>query len=361
MIIYSETIFAFIEKCEQYIKDIINHETPYSRLKRRVLVINKYYPVSVVVFLEKAQLGYYCPQSYQIGLNEKLIYNIKEHTLKDILRHELAHFFCDVLYGEDTSAHGENFLKVCQNFKWDKNISKASLDIEKSLTHKSGQLDSERIITQVKNLLELAKSDNEHEASLATAKANALLLKHNLEKASLDQDYFYVDLIYKSKKNNSKVASFYQILQHFLVCPLILYRRDGVYLEVTGDKENIELARYLIEYLDREFEALWKTKHNLKGLRAKNSFFEGLALGFCEKLENQSSNFGLDDQKALIKINQDLKEKQQRVHRRLSRSSSARKSDKEAMYSGRKAGHKLKVNLPLKNKKSKLLSWRKNA
>ena len=219
MIIYSETIFAFIEKCEQYIKDIINHETPYSRLKRRVLVINKYYPVSVVVFSDKAQLGYYCPQSYQIGLNEKLIYNIKEHTLKDILRHELAHFFCDVLYGEDTSAHGENFLKVCQNFKWDKNISKASLDIEKSLTHKSGQLDSERIITKVKNLLELAKSDNEHEASLATAKANALLLKHNLEKASLDQDYFYVDLIYKSKKNNSKVASFYQILQHFLVCP----------------------------------------------------------------------------------------------------------------------------------------------
>lgn len=360
MRIYSENIFSFIYKCEDHMKKIINAETPFRFAKSRIHINNMMYPLKIIIFPHSGQLGFFCAESFKIGLNECLMYQAKEHVLKNIIRHELAHFFCHVLYENQDRPHGMIFKQLCLQYKWDQAVSKASMNIDMENNRYVGNLDSEKLIIKIKNLLKLAESDNEHEASLATLKANQLLLKHNLKNIKLDNSLTYVDTVYESKRYNSKMSSIYKILEHFMVRPIIVYKTNSVTIEVTGKKENIELASYLAGFLDMEFERLWFSKKHLKGLRAKNSFFTGIALGFCEKLNLAKNSFSEEESKSLTKISNDLSLIHKKIHQGMSNFGSSRTNDHNALINGKEAGKNLNINPAIKsNKKEKshLLSW----
>ena len=129
MLIYSEATFTFIAKCQNYLKEIINSETDL-KLNRSRFTFNKHtYPLSIVTFTGLNKIGYFDGSNYQIGLNSNLMFSTKEPVLKDILRHEFAHYITMIKYG-DVLPHGDEFKNVCEDYGWSKSISKATMDIQ---------------------------------------------------------------------------------------------------------------------------------------------------------------------------------------------------------------------------------------
>lgn len=358
MKIYSETIFSFIDKCEKYLKEIITKETPFELKRSRFKYKNYTYPIHLVVFTDSNSLGYFDRHTFQIGLHESIMYQAKDHVLKNILRHELAHYICFIEGNECDKPHGDSFKEVCQRLGWEEQVKKAAIDIEIE-NNFEGNLESEKTITRVKALLSLAQSDNKHEAELATLKANQLLLKYNISNLNTSNEKTYTKSVLTYKKRNSKMSAIYEILKHFLVKPVFTYGHKQVSLEVSGSKENIELALYVSDFLEKELEKLWNEAKNLSGLRAKNSFFHGVARGYDDKINMVAKEFTRDEQKALIVLNDQLDIKVQRIYRRLSSSSSGSSIDSNAFSKGKITGKNLTINNAIKNKtKTALLGWR---
>jgi hypothetical protein len=359
--IYSETTFSFIAKCQKYLKDIIKTETEL-KIKTSRFVFNKFtYPISIVTFTGSQKIGYFDSSNYEIGLNANLIYTVKEPVLKDILRHEFAHFITFLKHGA-VLPHGDEFKSVCTEYGWSKSISKASMDIELANTEMTGDLKTEKLINKIKNLLKLSDSSNEHEASLATTKANALMIKHNLERINSDpEETLYVQEVYFSKKRNAKLSAIYSIISHFLVTPVMNYTSEGVRLEITGQKTNIEIGQYICEFLDRELDKLWllaKYKNNLKGLKQKNSFFAGVAKGFDAKMNEGEKDLTQAEGRELVAFKNDLRHKTDRIYGRLRSSGSSASIDHKTLGLGKAAGKNLTINKGLKGSKViKQLGW----
>lgn len=367
MKIYTETTFAFIEKCKSYVKEILNNETDIAFKKSRITYNQYTFPLNIITFVDSQKIGYFDSSNYEIGLNSNLIFSVKEPVLKDILRHELAHYITMLKHG-DVLPHGKEFQSICQFYNWNKSISKASMNIELANNELTGDLKTEKMISKIKNLLRLSQSDNEHEAKLATVKANELMLKHNLERVSCfknrdpesHEETIYIDTVYTSKKRNSKLSAIYSVLTHFLVSPVINYTSEGVRLEIAGNKTNIEIGKYIAEFLNRELDKLWaiaKYKNNLKGLKQKNSFFAGVARGFDQKMHQQNSNLSSQESSSLILIKEDLKIKTDKIYGRLRSSTSKNTIDRTSLNLGQNAGKNLTIHKGLTSTNTKKLGW----
>jgi hypothetical protein len=363
MFIYSETSFAFIHRCEQYTKDIMRYEVNLPMERSRFLYQGVYYPLSIVVFEGQNKLGFFDPTYYQLGLNQALMYSTKDKVLKDIIRHELAHYLTLIFYGPECPAHGEEFKVVCHRFGWASDVSYASADITLLNQKIEGDLKAEQIIHKVQKLLKLAQSDNIHEAEQATLKANQLLLRYNIDKLQNKNEFetLFVARAISCKRKNAKLTAIYDIIKHFMVSPILRYGRGEVSLEVTGTKANIELALYIADFLNLELERLWQNfskQHNSKGSRAKNSFYQGMAKGHAQKMEQTLRTLNSEDSKALIAINQELKTGVKKIYRRISSTSSNALLDETSFNAGKMAGAKLTINKAIKNNtKTKLIGW----
>lgn len=356
MKVYSETIFSFIDKCELMLKDILKKESDL-RVRRKRFEFNGYlYPIDVIVF-EGKSLGYFDSNHYQIGINKALVFQAKDKVLKDILRHELAHYLTFLNHGADVQAHGSEFQQICKKHSWPSEVSKASMDLG-SANLVEGDIASEKILNKVKNLLKLAESSNPHEAELATIKANQLLLKHNLNYTGQSQDeYLYVKKILSQKRKDAKISALYDIIRHFMVKPVLTYGKNEVSLEVTGSKTNLELAEYVVGFLNEELERLWlgfKKEHSLKGIKAKNSFFYGVAKGYDAKIQNAQASFSTEESRALTIISNALDVQVQRIYNRLSSTSSSSRRDNNSFNLGKKAGSSLNINKGVKSNSSPL-------
>jgi len=357
MKVYSEATVSFALKCEALLKDIIKNECHF-KIRRTRFEWNHYtYPVQIVIITSTSKLGYFDHHTYQIGLNQNLMYTVKDDVLKNILRHEFAHYLTYLTYPEHRHPHGDEFKEICEIYKWNDSISKASLNIDLA-NETIGNLESEKIIHKIKSLLKLSESDNQHEAEQATLYANKLLLKHNIKSLHSHDKILFVETVLTSKKRSAKLSSIYDILKNFLVKPVLIYGKKQVSIEVTGSFENIELAKYIASFLDAEFERLWLKQTHLKGMRAKNSFFLGISHGYNQKINSVQKEFSTDEKKALIVIKKDLDERINQIYRRLSGTTSTRTNDKSAYSAGESAGKKLTINQAIKNTKNILkLNW----
>lgn len=353
MKVFSENIHLFCKKCETHLKLILTDEVGAKVARSRFIYNYLSLPLRVVLFESNSTLGYFDPHTYQIALNKKLMFGMKEKTLKDILRHELAHYINFIENQVTVMAHGPEFKAICTRFGWDKSISKASLDIDLSESKLEGDLNAEKLKTKFKALLKLSESDNPHEAELATIKANQLLLKYNLNTIeNIDENIIYSNVLMTVKKKSAKLTAIYDILQTFMVKPVLVYGHKQVALEANGPKENVELAEYVANFLDLEFENLWK-KNDLKGLKAKNSFFSGLAKGYLSKSDEMRSNQDASMKNALIKIEKNLNANMNLIYNRMSHTSSKSSIDAGAFDRGKKAGKSLTINQAVKNKSGK--------
>ena len=359
MILYSDTILSFIARIKQYAFSILKEEAHLDIRSKYLYFRNYRYELEFVVFSGK-QLGTCHPRLSQIGLNCHLMYTAKTEVIKNILRHELAHYLAALHYGYDIPAHGWEFKQICKKYEWGKEVYAAQGDIKSENNDIEGDIPSEKIITKVKKLMSLSQSDNQHESELATAKANQLLLQHNLERVShLDftkEQNTYVKNILGNKQINAKMNAIFEILSTFYIRPIYNKGAGVVYIQVIGQKENVELAEYVGIYLDRELEHLWqinRKKWRLSGNREKKWFMLGVAKGYKEKIQQHTEPIIKENSKDIALLEEDLNKCVHLVHPYLGsvRFSHSNPSIRSGLI-GKEAGSNLSINPAIRNQKN---------
>ncbi len=325
------------------VREILTH-CGFEVRRTRFVFKNRLYPIQVVIF-EGHELGHFIQSYYQIGLNKNLLYLAKDSVIRDILKHEIAHYLTFLNFGSCAS-HGKEFHSICEQYGFPPEVSKATLNISEANENKEGDIVSEKILDRVKKLLTLAQSSNLHEAELATLKANEILLRHNLSSIPNEQETIYLERFMHQKRKDAKMEAIVEIIKHFIVRPVISYGQETCCLEVSGSLTNVKLASYVIHFLLREMDLLWmeaKNSHKLEGLRAKNSFFYGLAKGFQLKIEASKNQFEVSDKKSLVLVEKDLIKKTQMIYRRLSSATSHSQIDSKAKDVGIERGKNLNI------------------
>jgi len=364
MHLYSETALIFLTKVRAFSFEILKKEMGLPFQKKRLFYNNRYYPLDFVIFEHEKFLGEYDPNYYQIKINKNLIFHSNDHHLRNILRHELAHYITHIIFGLEVQAHGKEFQSVCQRFNFSKEISSASVELNKlSGTHST--LEETKILNKIKKLLRLSQSDNEYEATLATQKANDLLKAHNinfLESTDEEKNNETTLLrVMETKKITSKHQAIYKILHHFYVSPVFSYGVKSKSLEIIGERQNVLCAEYIAHFLDKTLEQLYsreRKKSGITGTRAKNSFMLGIAEGFCEKLSSNNQKEATDNND-LISLQQALQIHLNRVYPNIrGRQSKEKKLDTKARLLGKQQGKNISISPGITNKlKQKLLSY----
>lgn len=359
MRVYSSTLNAFTARLKAEVKEILKNEMGFSVKRSRFLFNGYLYPFSLVAFESPDKLGWFNPDNFQIGINKNLVFLAKPEVLKNILRHELAHMHVYLNYSEAVQAHGAEFRQTCRDFGWGEEVYKAYGDLKKENSLTSAP-EFEKILSKVKKLLKLASSANQHEASAATAKANELLLKYNLD--HIDQteesdEEVCVKNVYEAKRKNVQMSALYEILENFYVQPVFNRGQHKAYLEVIGSRTNVEMADYMAKFLVNEFERLYKLS-GLKGTSAKNSFIRGIAEGFNEKIEAQKKS-DPSLKRELIRLDKVLKAQVEIVYSRMGSSSSSVSShDAHANSLGKQAGSNLNINKGLSQGRQKQIGYK---
>jgi hypothetical protein len=276
------------------------------------------------------------------------MYSAKDQVLKDLLRHELAHYFTYIAHwdtGLDYSAHGAEFRAICDKYQLAPELRPASMDVRSQNDAIEGELESEAIIAKIQKLMSLARSDNENEAELATLRANELMVKHNLDaKAAAgdgDGDVEYcVRLVIASRRSNPRIAAIGRILREFFVYPV--FASEG--LEVTGTRENVENAEYIASYLNRELASLWRAARAGNRRLKEKAFMTALATSYKRKLEGARQQLSESDRHVLVVMNDELERAGSGAYGGGLRStSSSYQSCRESASRGAEAGSKLDI------------------
>lgn len=163
----------------------------------------------------------------------------------------------------------------------------------------NAQVDNKEILEKVKKLLSLATSSNEHEANVATNKAQELLTRYNLTMQSISQlseyekveladepyikphqnyissiliKYFFVEIVYTSKYAGGTVDGRTKYRKHIML---------------AGTATNVVVAEYIFAFLSTSYLSLWlqyKRANNASETQRK-SYYAGLTKGLANKLD----------------------------------------------------------------------------
>ena len=339
-LLYSETICLFLKKVKKEAQAILKNEMALKCGIRRFWVKNIGYPFHFVVFEHPTKMGYFDSEMYEIGVNKCFLFEPDEN-LKDLLRHELAHYLTFITYGPSAPHHGKEFHHICALYGWKTEVARATVPPSK-------QKQSLRILEKVQKLFALSNSHHAHEAQLAMLKARELLLKYHLNHVPEDNDEMEIHRLFKQKRSSMKLQAIASILKHFFIYPVFNHGKGCVYLEIFGDPINVEIAIYVGHFLEKELEKLWKNSH-LKGLRAKNSFFRGIANGYDEKMKPSASQ-----EQAVISLENQLVKAASKAYPHLSMTFSRSYVDVKATQLGKDRGKKLMIRPGLREKSTTL-------
>ncbi len=236
-----------------------------------------------------AALGRWKRQFREICISEAHILSHPWHEVEQTLYHEMAHQFADeVLQAQDEKAHGAAFAEGCRRLR---------VEARASMRRSPDQDSADKVLAKVKKLLALAESQNAHEAEVAMATANRLLLQHNLDLAQANTQRTYrvqrVGPLYKAVAVTAKLVS--AILSEFFFVEAIwtseysaLQDRNLRRLELLGSDTNLQLACYVHDFLHHATQRLWRDEqHRHDGRTARREFETGVLLGFRDKLRSE--------------------------------------------------------------------------
>ncbi|MDX8430949.1 MAG: DUF2786 domain-containing protein [Candidatus Algichlamydia australiensis] len=324
------TTYLFPEKkireLEHLAIQIMKEEMRLS-IRGLTLTWNHYrYRLRILIFEDERRLGYFDPKHFEIGIHKAAT------NPADILRHELAHMIAYLRFNDLT--HSKAFRAICDEYGFPPEIKRATAPLLQEKTE-------ERIVQKIKKLLALSSSNNPHEAQNATLKAQELLLKHQITHLNEETD-MVMRRIFTFKRASSKIQSIAQILRTFGVHPIF----NSTTLEIFGPHLSVEIAEYVAHFLYHEFEQLYKEQTHLHGLAAKNSFFRGIADGYCQKIKQTQA----EHSRALYKIDYALQKALPLAYPHLRTTRSRVVNHKEGSRAGKKTGSKLNIRKGLSSK-----------
>jgi len=356
MIVYSKKIIQFVNEIKRTVKDILSKEIRLKVGRDRFLDQQQKasYPIKVVIYNNKSMLGYFDSNFYELGFHECLMHSSRKQ-LHNVIRHELAHYITFINYGETIQPHAVEFRTFCQEMGWGEEVYRATSCLEGG--QNASDIEESSVLRKVQKLMALAASCNKHEAEQAMIKSQQLLLKHNIESKYMgveDDEKVFLKRIMKQKKENAKMRSIAKILETFFVSTVYSRAGDFTYLEILGNALNVEIAEYVADVLHCELDNLWdqaQQRTNLRGAIAKNSFFLGLAKGYCNKIQALKQEYNSDITNALMVIEKKLIDAKAMAYQRLSSTKSNANYCRESSALGERMGRQLNIN-PAINKSS---------
>ncbi len=354
MIVYSKKIIQFVDEIKRAVKDVLSKEIRLKVAGDRFYDKRYSYPIKVVVYNNKSMLGYFDPHFYELGFHERLMHSSQLHN---VIRHELAHYMTFIAHGATDQPHSPEFRAFCIKMGWDEEVYRATICLE----NETAAVQESAVLRKVQKLMALAASSNTNEAEQAMIKSQQLLLKHNMEyTGETDEERVFLKRIMKQKRENAKMRSIATILETFFVSIVYCRAADFTYLEILGSSVNIEIAEYVAGFLEAELDTLWKQAQrqaNLKGKIAKNSFFLGLAKGYCNKIQALKREYNSDVMHALMVIEKKLTLAKALVYPRLSSTRSGGNYCMESSAVGEQMGRQLTINPALNRSSQAVLAY----
>lgn len=351
MFIYSEKIFVFLNDLKIMIKEVLAREVGLRVSRDRFYnqAGTCSYPIQVVIYNNKKMLGYFDCEFYELGFHVGLMH-APRHQLLNIVRHEVAHYLAFIKYGKGILPHATEFKTICREMGWDAEVSCATIALECE-----NEIPASHILRKIEKLMALSTSSNQNEAEQALIKSQQLLLKHNLESKDIsghNEKPFVVKRILKQKRENSKMRAIGQILKTFFVDTVYTRGGDYIYLEILGESVNVEIADYVATVLELELDRLWEHAQRevkLKGVVAKNSFFLGIARGYCNKVKSLMRTHSSDTSQSLMVIEKQLVDMRDRIYQRLTSRKSYSSHCASSAAFGEMMGKQLNINPALKS------------
>lgn len=350
MIVYSKKIIKFIHEIKSAVKTILSREIGLKVAGERFydFMQSSSYPLVVVVYNNKSMLGYFDCDFYELGFHECLMHANREQLL-NIIRHELAHYMDFIIHGPHLPPHGTEFRNFCQRVGWGEEVYRSTFCLGGG--ENTPLQDASAVLRKVQKLLALSTSSNPHEAEQAMIKSQQLLLKHNIDVHSIereDDEKIFLKRIMKQKKENAKMRSIGKILETFFVNTVYSRAGDYTYLEIVGSAVNLEIAEYVADFLNRELDKQWeaarKEYEHLKGMIAKNSFFEGIARGYCLKIQSLKREYSAEVSHSLMVIEKKLIDAKTMVYPRLHSVKRSGSGCRLSSAVGEQIGRQLNIN-----------------
>jgi len=158
-------------------------------------------------------------------------------------------------------------------------------------------MDRDSLIDTIQRLLALSGSPNEHEAKLALAKAQELMLRHNLSMAEVQAADLHAKEWVEEDAWSGKRSPWEQVFvaniidkYFFAKCSTLKRRSNGettLTLRFFGNKENVAVAKHVFVYLSRTFRDLWEgyRRETKSGKGLARTFYHGVWAGFKLKLD----------------------------------------------------------------------------
>jgi hypothetical protein len=233
------------------------------------------------------KLGQWIAAERRIELSRSFALDGAWLAVMEVLKHEMAHqFVSEVLGDPDATPHGAAFRQVCERHGID-----ASAAGVPSVTSP----ETDRVLGRIRKLLALAESPNVHEAELAMAEAQRLMLRYNIERTAKEPYSFRHVGTPSGRICEAERILANILLEHFFVeciwVPVWRARagKRGSVLEISGTEVNLAIAEHAHAFLLHTADRLWTSYKRERdvGNRDRRSYQAGVMTGFREKLDGQ--------------------------------------------------------------------------
>lgn len=258
------------------------------------------------------QLGAWHPAKKEISISKNLVLFHPWNVVRNVLLHEMAHQLADEFFGAaGEPAHGPTFYKACRLLRADPKASDNDLNSDLKDQQDSSSKQN-RLLGRVKKLMALSQSDNPHEAALAMAKANELIINHNLPLLESKHPSCFVSVFlgkpalrhYREDYHLAHLLQEFYFVEGLWISSYALSKgKMGRVLEISGTSTNVEIAAYVYDcvnnYIDRQWE-FFSCGRRL-GRYRKSDFAVGIIAGFYQKLKTERHHVPLNtSERALI-------------------------------------------------------------
>ena len=246
--------------------------------------------------------GYWSGDKNEICLSRLLVLNHPWDAVREVLLHEMAHQFAhQILEAQNEPPHGPAFMRACTFLRANAKASGTYPPLQERVYNGALSAD-DKILIWIKKLLALAESQNRHEAEAAMMKAHKLIAKYNIDLISFERKRHYVSVFlgkpcHRHQRNAKHLArliqDFYYV--HGIWVPAYVTEKGkmGRVLEVSGTRQNIAIAGYVYDFVQRFIQSQWasyNTNRKLDRYR-KIDYAVGIIEGFREKLTAQRNTY----------------------------------------------------------------------
>jgi hypothetical protein len=315
----------------------------------------------------KRKWGYWSGEKNEICLSRNLVLNHSWDAVREVLLHEIAHQFAEQVLGSISEPpHGQSFERACYLLRANPKASGNYIPLDERVLDDSLSRE-DKVMSRIRKLMALAQSKNRHEAEAAMAKAHEFIKKHNVDLLARDENRDFVSLFVGK-------PALRHFREHYLPCKLLqdFYFVFGIWVpayvldkckmgrvfEITGTVQNVRIASYVHDLVQRYIDRNWEKYNEGKGLSRyrKTDFAVGIIEGFHSKLKSQADKKGgSGEELALVEIEDaQLREYIRHRYPRIKRISGKLSNvDLSVQQDGRRIGKELVIHKGIEDKLTK--------